>query len=50
MKNKKIDCVKMMRDIRNQLYRETKELTGKEFIQKLRNEFPQLRTKHKSGR
>ena len=45
MKNKKFDCVKMMRDIRYQVYQETKNLSGKEFIEKLRKEFPELNNK-----
>ena len=48
MKNKKFDCVKMMRDIRNQIYQETKNLSGKQFIEKLKREFPELHKKQKN--
>lgn len=48
MKKKKFDCVKMMRDIRNQIYQETKNLSGKQFIEKLKREFPELRKKQKT--
>jgi hypothetical protein len=49
MKNKKFDCVKMMRDIRNQIYQETKNLSGEEFIEKLKKEFPELHKKQKTA-
>ena len=49
MKNKKFDCVKMMRDIRNQIYHETKNLSGKDFIKKLKNEFPELHKKQNTN-
>ena len=45
MKNKRFDCVKMMRDIRDQIYQETKDLSGKEFMEKLKKEFPELHKK-----
>ena len=45
MKNKKFDCVKMMRDIRNQIQQETKNLTEEELIEKLKKEFPKLHRK-----
>jgi hypothetical protein len=47
MENKEFDCVKMMRDIRDQIYQETKKLSGKEFIEKLKKEFPELHKKEK---
>jgi len=45
MKNKKFDCVKMMRDIRNNIQQETKNLTEEEFIEKLKKEVPELHKK-----
>ena len=48
MKNKKFDCVKMMRDIRDQVYQETKNLSGEEFIQKLKKEVPESHKKQKT--
>ncbi len=47
MKNKNFDCVKMMRNIREQIYQETKDLSGKEYIEKLKKEFPELHKKEK---
>lgn len=47
MKNKKFDCVKMMRDIREQIYQETKNLSRKQYIEKLKKEFPDLHKKEK---
>jgi hypothetical protein len=48
MENKNFDCVKMMRDIRDQIYQETKNLSGKEFIEKLKKEVPELHKKQKT--
>jgi len=42
IKNKRFDCVKMMRDIRTKLQQETKDLTEEEFIEKLKKEVPEL--------
>jgi hypothetical protein len=47
MKNKKFDCVKLMRDIRDKVGKETGNLTDKEFIEKLKKEFPELHKKEK---
>ncbi len=48
MKNKKFDSVKMMRDIRDKITRETDNLSDKEFIEKLRLEFPEINREQKS--
>jgi hypothetical protein len=47
MKDKKFDCVEMMRNIREQIYQETKDLSGKKFIEKLKKDFPELHNKEK---
>lgn len=40
MKNKKFDCVKMMRDIREQIYQDTKNMSSREFIDYLNKKVP----------
>jgi hypothetical protein len=47
MKNKKFDSVKMMRDIRDKITRETSNLSDKEFIEKLKTEFSEISKKQK---
>lgn len=47
MKNKKFDCVQMMRDIRNKISEETKDLSGKKFIEYLNNKYPDFSDKNK---
>ena len=47
MKNKKFDCVKMMRDIRNKISEETKDMSGKEFIEYLNKKLPNFSGKTK---
>lgn len=47
-KSKRNDCVKMMRDIRNQIYQETKTLSSQDFLDKLKKEIPELH-KNKKG-
>ena len=48
MKNKKFDSVKMMRDIRDKILRETSALSDKEFIENLRLKIPKT-NKHKKN-
>jgi len=48
MKNKNFDCVKMMRDIREKIYLETKDLSGKEFIDYLNKKVPDFSGKTKA--
>ena len=40
MKNKKFDCVKMMRDIRNEVTEELKNFSSKELIDYLNKKYP----------
>ncbi len=45
MKNKKFDCVKMMRDIRNEVTEDLKKLSPQELIDYLNKKYPDFRKK-----
>ena len=45
MKNKKFDCVKMMRDIRNEVTEELKNFSSQELIDYLNNKYPDFNKK-----
>ena len=47
MRNKKFDSVKMMRDIRDKITKETEKLSNKEFIEKLKKDIPEIYYKEK---
>lgn len=45
MKNKKFDCVKMMRDIRNEVTEELKNFSSKELVEYLNKKYPDFKKK-----
>ena len=50
MKNKKFDCVKMMRDIRNEVTEEWRNLSINEIKNRLDKELPNFKTKKKKSK